>query len=148
MSGPRNLAQRKADTLAKLKAADDVWVATTNGPGEPCLVPLSFAWVDERMILVTSRSNRTSRNVGETSSAHLALGPTRDVVSLEGVAEVHSMGDIDEKDAEAFVARTGWDPRGDETLVWIVFQPLRIQAWREANELAGRTVMEEGRWLV
>ena len=111
MTGPRELAQRKTDCLAKLAGDDDVWVATTDGPGEPCLVPLSFAWVDERVILVTPRNNRTARNIGETSSAHLALGPTRDVVSLEGVAEVHPIGEVDDKDAEAFVSRTGWDPR-------------------------------------
>lgn len=148
MSGPRNLAQRKADTLAKLATDDDIWVASTNGPGDPCLVPLSFAWVQDRVILVTSRSNRTARNIGETSSAHLALGPTRDVVSLEGVAEVRSIGELDKIDADAYAARTGWDPRDDDSLVWIVFQPLRVQAWREVDELTGRTLMEEGRWLV
>jgi len=62
---------------------NDVWVATTSGTGEPCLVPLSFAWVDERIVLVTARRNRTARNIAATGAAHLVLGPTRDVVSLE-----------------------------------------------------------------
>jgi hypothetical protein len=31
---------------------------------------------------------------------------------------------------------------------WFRITPRRIQAWREANELAGRTLMRDGRWLV
>jgi hypothetical protein len=31
---------------------------------------------------------------------------------------------------------------------WLRVVPRRIQAWREENELAGREVMREGRWLV
>lgn len=147
MDAPRSLAQRKSDVLAKLASEEDIWVATTNGPGEPCLVPLSFVWVDGRIILATARGNRTARNVLETASAHLALGPTRDVVSLEGIAEVRAHNEVDDGDAEAYAAHTGWDPRLDPATVWIVFEPLRIQAWREVDELQGRTVMEEGRWL-
>ena len=30
----------------------------------------------------------------------------------------------------------------------LVLVPERIQAWREANELAGRTLMRGGRWVV
>jgi hypothetical protein len=33
-------------------------------------------------------------------------------------------------------------------MVWIVFRPIRIQAWREVDELEERTVMEDGHWLV
>jgi len=29
-----------------------------------------------------------------------------------------------------------------------VLRPLRVQAWREANEIAGRTLMRDGAWLV
>ena len=40
------------------------------------------------------------------------------------------------------------DPQawGDE-YVLVVLRPERIQAWREANEIAGRTILRDGAWL-
>ena len=35
-----------------------------------------------------------------------------------------------------------------EGYVYVVLAPERIQAWREADEIAGRTLMRGGRWLV
>jgi hypothetical protein len=32
--------------------------------------------------------------------------------------------------------------------VFLLLRPERIQAWREANEIAGRAVMQAGAWLV
>ena len=148
VSGPRDLLQRKADALEKLSAGNDVWVATTRGTGEPCLVPLSYAWIDGRIILVTSRRNRTARNIDATGTAHLALGPTRDVVLLEGTAVTCDLDAIAEEDADRYCAEAGWDPRPVESMVWIVFSPLRIRVWREVDELEERTVMADGRWLV
>jgi hypothetical protein len=29
-----------------------------------------------------------------------------------------------------------------------VLRPIRILAWREVNEIAGRTLMRDGRWVV
>jgi len=148
VSGPRDLAQRKADALAKLSTDNDIWVATASRSGEPCLVPLSFAFLDDRVILVTERSHRTARNIAATGVARLALGPTRDVVSLHGAAEVCESSELSSGDADRYAARTGWDPRSDDSMAWIVFRPRRVQAWREVNELDGRTIMEGGRWLV
>lgn len=148
VSGPRDLLQRKTDALERLSSGSDVWVATASDAGEPCLVPLSFAWVDERILLVTARRNRTARNIAATGTAHLALGPTRDVVSLEGTAVVCESGAVSEEDADRYCAQAGWDPRLVESMAWIVFRPFRIQVWREVDELEGRTVMEDGRWLV
>lgn len=53
---------------------------------------------------------------------------------------------VDEDDAlaAAYAERTDWDPRGDAGYVFAVLRPERIQAWREANEIAGRTVMRGG----
>lgn len=31
---------------------------------------------------------------------------------------------------------------------FLVLRPVRVQAWREADEIAGRTLMRDGRWLV
>jgi hypothetical protein len=32
--------------------------------------------------------------------------------------------------------------------VFVIVRAERIQAWREANELDGRTLMRDGRWVV
>jgi hypothetical protein len=53
---PRSLAQRKADTVAKLGTpAIDVWVASASG-SDPHLVPLSLAWLDDRVVVAASES--------------------------------------------------------------------------------------------
>jgi len=147
VSRPRDLLERKADALKKLSSDRDIWVATASGSGEPCLVPLSFAWMDERVVLATPRHNRTVRNLSATGVAHLALGSTRDVVSLEGTAVVLDQGGS-EKEAERYCAQAGWDPRPGDSMAWIVFSPRRVRVWREVDEIEERTVMEDGRWLV
>lgn len=51
--------------------------------------------------------------------------------------------------AEGYADQAGWDPRTARGhFVYLVLRPERIQAWREANELAGRTLMRAGSWLV
>ena len=42
----------------------------------------------------------------------------------------------------------GWDPRR-ETGEYAFFRvvPSRVQAWREVNELDGRTLLRDGRWI-
>ena len=44
--------------------------------------------------------------------------------------------------------RTGFDPRqSGSSFRFFEIRPLRIQVWREENELAGRTIMRDGAWL-
>jgi hypothetical protein len=50
---------------------------------------------------------------------------------------------------DRFAAHTGFDPRALATPYrWFRICPRRIQAWREVNELPGRELMRDGRWLV
>ena len=53
VAAPRTATERKADTLAMLGTpAIDVWVASAsivNGTMRAHLVPLSLAWIDERV---------------------------------------------------------------------------------------------------
>jgi hypothetical protein len=50
--------------------------------------------------------------------------------------------------AEAYAAQADWDPRREtDPYAFFALRPVRIQAWREANELAGRTIMKDGAWL-
>jgi catechol 2,3-dioxygenase-like lactoylglutathione lyase family enzyme len=145
---PRSAERRKADTLAMLAREFDCWVASADERGEPYLVPLSYAWDGERLTLATPRASRTARNLRRTGRTRVTLGPTRDVVILDGSVEFVPLGAVDAL-ADHFAAETGFDARAEpEEYVYLRLTPHRIQAWREANELPGRTLMRDGRWLV
>lgn len=148
---PRDPRTRKADTLAKLRApAADVWVASTAGGGAH-LVPLSLAWLEDRAVLALDESSVTARNVAAAGGARLGVGPTRDVVLIDAVVErTVPVAAAPPELADGYAAQADWDPRADagEGYVYLVLRPVRIQAWREVNELAGRTLMRDGVWLV
>src|SRR4051812_7624896 len=149
MSEPRDLGTRKADALTMLGTpAIDVWVATAAAANAPHLVPLSLAWVDERAVIAVEASSVTARNVRASGRARLAVGPTRDVVMIEAVLEKEVEVTGDEALGEAYVAQADWDPRPSAGYVFLVLKPVRIQAWRESNEIPGRTLTRDGRWLV
>jgi hypothetical protein len=149
MAVPRERAMRKADTLAMLATeAIDVWVATASPAGVPHLVPVSLAWVDERAVIAIPATSVTARNLDASGRARLAVGPTRDVVMIDAVLEqAVDVGDADALGA-AYVAQADWDPREDTGYLFLVLRPVRMQAWREADEISGRTLMRDGRWLV
>lgn len=150
---PRSRTQRKADTLAMLQQREvDVWVASASPSdhgADPYLVPLSLAWVDGQVILALDGSSRTARSIRASGRTRLGLGPTRDVILIDAVLErALGVSDVPEELARAYVDQAGWDPRKEgPDQVFLVLLPRRIQAWREANELRGRTLMSEGVWL-
>ena len=129
--------------------AVDAWVATASPAGAPHLVPLSLAWIEERAVIAVEESSVTARNLALSGSARLAVGPTRDVVMIDAILE--KTVDLDaarESLGPAYAAQADWDPMLSSGYVFLVLRPVRIQAWREANELAGRTLMRDGSWLV
>jgi len=145
---PRDLATRKADTLSLLTTeAVDVWVATASAAGAPYLVPVSLAWVDERVVIAVESKSVTARNLTASGTARLAVGPTRDVVMIDAVLERSVDVAADDPVGEAYVAQADWDPRGSNGYEFLVLRPVRVQAWREANEIPGRTLMRDGTWL-
>jgi hypothetical protein len=145
---PRNTEQRTRDVRQKLNDEVDCWVASASDAGGAYLVPLSFYWDRARFSLATPTNSRTARNLRRAGEARLALGPTRDVVIIEGTVTFIARDVIDEALATAHAEKTGFDPRQiAEEYVYIAVTPHTIQAWREANELAGRFVMRAGRWL-
>lgn len=151
MADPRSSDQRKTDTLAALAEPNiDVWVATASPDSRPHLVPLSLGWTDDRIVLATPHTTVTVANLRAGSNARLALGPTGDVVVIDAELDVEvdpTLVPIDV--ADAFANQAGWDPRRQaDAFVYLVLRPLRIQAWREENELAGRTLMRDGEWLI
>ena len=151
---PRTREQRRADTLAKLSApAADVWVATAavdkSGHVNSYLVPLSLAWIDERVVLATEADSVTVRNIISQRRARLGLGPTRDVVMIDAELEqAYGPDEVPDDLAPQYAMQADWDPRKSaDRMRFLVLRPLRTQAWREVNELPGRTLMRDGAWI-
>jgi hypothetical protein len=144
---PRPWAQRRNDTLAKLEAEVDLWVASADETGAAYLLPLSFHWDGSTLSLATPKASRTGRNLVRAGWARVALGPTRDVVIIEGAIEAIAPG-TDARLEDAYAEAAGWDPRAQpDEHVYLRITPKTILAWREANELAGRRLMRDGEWL-
>ena len=149
MARPRDPDTRKADTLAMLATpAIDVWVATASAAGAPHLVPLSLAWVEARVVIAVEASSVTARNLTTAGEARLAVGPTRDVVMIDAVLDRAVEVADDAALATAYAAQADWDPRDSMGYTFLVLRPVRLQAWREANEIPGRTLMRDGYWLL
>jgi hypothetical protein len=145
----RSQAERRRDAEHRLAHDVDVWVASASADGVPYLVPLSFDWDGEALLLATPASSPTGRNLATGGTVRLGLGPTRDVVLIEGAVEVLEMAALPRERGDRFAKRTGFDPRALATTYrWFRVLPRRIQAWREENELADRELMRDGRWLI
>jgi hypothetical protein len=144
---PRSRAQRRRDTEHRLAHDIDLWVASASADGVPYLVPLSFDWDGEALLVATPADSPTGRNLAATRAARLALGHTRDVALVDGTVEVLEIDALPRQRGDRFAARAGFDPRAEETPYrWFRIIPRRIQAWREVNELPGRELMRDGRW--
>lgn len=144
MAPPRTAEQRKSDTLTRLTSDVDVWIATADADGNAHLLPLSFFWDGAGVIVSTPRSSVTGRNLSGGGRVRVGVGEVRDVTMIEGVAELVQ----DEQTKDAFAAKHSWDPREEATdYAFFRIVPDRMQAWREVNELKGRTLMRDGDWL-
>lgn len=146
---PRTLHQRKQDTLDRLTQDVDAWVATADGEGgTPYMVPLSFLWDGVTLLISTPAASPTSRNLQATGKVRLGIGPTRDVVLIEGSVQAVPAVELSDELGDAFAAKTGFDPRRlSSPYLYFRIQPQRLQAWREADELEGRDLMRDGQWL-
>src|SRR5215813_11228633 len=88
MDTPRSCAQRRRDTEHRLANDVDLWVASASADGAPYLVPLSFDWDGEALLIATPANSPTGRNLAATRTVRLGLGETRDVTMVEGDVEV------------------------------------------------------------
>jgi len=145
---PRSRSERRRDTEHRLIHDIDVWVASASADGAPYLVPLSFDWDGEALLIATPADSPTGRNLAATRFVRLGLGHTRDVSMIEGEVEVLEIDALPAQAGDRFAARAGFDPRAEAAPYrWFRISPRRIQAWREANELRDRELMRDGRWL-
>ncbi|MFE7116381.1 pyridoxamine 5'-phosphate oxidase family protein [Streptomyces sp. NPDC057654] len=147
--GPRSTEQRKSEALERLARDNDVWVATADETGEPCLVPLAFHWDGEAVWLCTRDTNPTGRNLAASGKIRLCFGHTRDVVLVNGAVRMLTRDELPAEVGDAFAAKDGWDPREDHpSYVWFRIVPESVQAWGTVSEMRGRTLMRDGEWLV
>ena len=124
-------------------------MASASADGAPYLVPLSFHWDGETLLVATPTDSPTGRNLAATRTVRLGLGQTRDVCMIEGEVEVLGIDALPGERGDRFVAHAGFDPRALATpYSWFRISPRRIQAWREVDELPDRLLMRDGRWLV
>ena len=145
---PRSRAERRRDTEHRLAHDVDLWVATASADGAPYMVPLSFDWDGEALLMATPAGSPTARNLDATRAVRLGLGHTRDVVLVEGVVQVLDIDALPRDRGDRFAAHAGFDPRTQDTpYCWFRVTPRRILAWREVNELPDRELMRDGRWL-
>jgi predicted pyridoxine 5'-phosphate oxidase superfamily flavin-nucleotide-binding protein len=143
---PRRPEQRKKDTLHRLEHDVDAWVATADLTGTPYLMPLSFLWDGQTLLISTAATNPTARNIRANGRVRLTVGQSRDVVLIEGSAAI--VDEVTDEVGDAFAASTGFDPRKLRNYPYFRIRPELIQAWREANEIGGRDLMVAGEWRV
>ncbi|MEV0116784.1 pyridoxamine 5'-phosphate oxidase family protein [Streptomyces sp. NPDC050844] len=144
----RNVSERKRDTLARLEAERDIWLATSHPEHGPHQLPLWFRWDGQGIWMCTGESSATARNVRKEPRVRLSLPDTVDVVLLQGEAETFLDRDVPTNAADAFVDKFGWDPRAEEaTFLYVHVVPKTVRAWRDESELRGRVIMRDGVWL-
>ena len=121
----------------------------SGGSGFPYLVPLSFLWDGRSLLFATPASSPTIRNLAANGRVRIGVGQTRDLVLIEGTADLLPAAELSTEVGDAFAARAGFDPRQlASTYTYFRVHPVRLQAWREENELAGRDLMRDGRWVI
>lgn len=109
----------------------------------PALLSLARRVLAVRHQLV--HTNSEERRYG-SPRLRVALGDTRDVVIIQGHATICGPADVSDEEIAKYQTKHGSNPRhwADS---FIQVRPLRISAWQEANEIAGRLLMTAGRWL-
>lgn len=145
----RTKTQRRDDTLYRLEHDIDCWVATAEAGGAPYMMPLSFLWDGATLLLSTNAVNPTARNLVATGEVRIGIGLTRDVILIEGVAETLDPVELSQEEGDAFAEKTGFDPRELKSpYLYFRVRPVRLQAWREVNELKDRDLIVNGVWVV
>lgn len=145
MAARRSVDQRIVETRKRLEHDVDAWVATTS-PDRPWLIPLSFLWHHDRLLFAINANSPTAVNIGLVPRVRVALGGLRDVVIIDGDADLAPSSALSSAEVEAYTPKHNSDPRTWANTV-IHLARLRIQAWREENELVGRTIMRNGAWV-
>lgn len=127
-------AQRRA-LDARLGREQTIWLATTRADGRPHLVPVWFAWYDEKIYFCTVAGSQKMVNLERNRRAAVALPDTADVLIIEGVVNF-PQGRLVDKLAGEFNDKYGWnfvqDRSGDWRLVEII--PSKVLTWNTEED--------------
>jgi Pyridoxamine 5'-phosphate oxidase len=148
MSGLRSVEERKADVLAALEGQGDLWLATAGSSGRPHLIAVSAWWDGKDLVVATAGASRTAANLAAGGKVRLAAGTPADAIMIDAML-IDSVGAAEAPEvAQGFSKAVGWDPR-EVGPGWEFFRlrPRRIQAYRGYDELEGRDLMRDSRWL-
>ncbi|WP_121703267.1 pyridoxamine 5'-phosphate oxidase family protein [Streptomyces sp. E5N298] len=144
----RTAAERRRDTLERLRTERDVWVSTAHPDHGPHQVPLWFLWDGRAVWMCTNASSATARNLREDPRVRLSLPDTSDVVLLQGEAEAYPASEVPGEASDSFAGKFGWDPRTERSaFVYLRVEPTTVRAWHGEPELRGRVIMRDGSWL-
>jgi len=148
MSELRTVEARKADVLVALERQGDLWLATAGAAGRPHLIAVSAWWDGTDLVVATTATSRTASNLAGGPNVRLAAGAPNDVIMIDArVVESVAANQAPEV-ADGFAIAVGWDPRAvGEGWAFYRLRPTRIQAYRGYDELEGRDVMRNSRWL-
>ena len=63
------------------------------------------------MLIATPSSSPTSRNLQASGKVRLGIGPTRDLILIEGTVHAVAARELRDAVGDAFAVKTGFDPR-------------------------------------
>ncbi|MDQ6918530.1 MAG: pyridoxamine 5'-phosphate oxidase family protein [Candidatus Dormibacteraeota bacterium] len=149
MTESRSPSRRKSDVIAALELNADLWLATAGTSGRPQLIPVSAWWDGSSIVIATTGGSISARNLEASRSGRLALGSPADAILVDVTVSVSVP--VEQADAEmvaGFTGAVGWNP-AEVGPGWRFFRlrPVRIQAYRGYDEVEGRDVMRDSRWL-
>jgi hypothetical protein len=148
LSEKRTAEARKADVLAALEGQGDMWLASADASGRPHLIAVSAWWDGTDVVVATRLSSRTATNISTGGNVRLAVGSPADAIMIAALLVESTPAQEAPEVAAGFSAAVGWDPR-EVGPGWAFYRlrPTRIQAYRGYDELEGRDVMRNSRWL-
>jgi hypothetical protein len=148
MSDLRTVEARKAHVLGVLRGQGDMWLATADLSGRPHLIAVSAWWDGSDVVVATRNVSRTAANLAAGASVKLAAGTPADVIMIDATLVETAQATKGSEVADGFSKAIGWDPR-EVGPGWAFYRlrPTRIQAYRGYEELEGRDVMRNSRWL-
>ena len=86
------------------------------------MVPLSFDWHGEALLVAMPANRRTGKNLADTRATRLGLDHNRDVSMVKGEVEVLEIDALPRQRGDRFAASDGFVPRTLATLFrWFAF---------------------------
>jgi len=130
-----------------LEKQGQVWLATAEVGGRPHVIAVSAWWDGTDLVVATSGSSKTARNIAMNPLVTLAGGDPADAIVIQAQMLDSSPAEESAELATGFSRAMGWDPREMDGWMFFRLRPTRIQAFRGYEEIEGRDVMIRSRWL-